>query len=171
MGRFCLWMYNSLARHVVPTCWPHVGMKDQLMLEYMGFVWRVLCLAALSSGFGGAAAAQTAPRPSLTVTPSSSVNISGPQGGPFSPWSTQYRLSASTGTIKFAIAAPFWLRTPPRAGTISIDSVTAEPAGIKTLPSSLRSANNVHQRDQRLGQHTEDRKIDCRAIFTGLSPG
>jgi hypothetical protein len=87
------------------------------------------------------------------------------------PWSIQYRLSASTGTIKFAIAAPFWLRTPPRAGTISIDSVTAEPAGIKTLPSSLRSANNVHQRDQRLGQHTEDRKIDCRAIFTGLSPG
>jgi len=74
-------------------------------LNYMGFVWRVLCLAVLSSGFGGAAAAQTAPRPSLTVTPSSSVNISGPQGGPFSPSSIQYRLSASTGTIKFAIAA------------------------------------------------------------------
>jgi hypothetical protein len=124
MGRFCLWMYNSLARHVVPTCWPHVGMKDQLMLEYMGFVWRVLCLAALSSGFGGAAAAQTAPRPSLTVTPSSSVNISGPEGGPFSPWSIEYRLSASTGAIRFAIAAPFWLRASPRVGTVGIDSVT-----------------------------------------------
>src|SRR5262245_13566438 len=92
----------------------------------MGFVWKVLCLAALSSGFGGAAAAQTAPRPSLTVTvtPSSSVNISGPQGGPFSPWSIQYRLSASTGTIKFAIAAPFWLRADPRLGTVGTDSVT-----------------------------------------------
>src|SRR5262244_431638 len=92
--------------------------------QYMGFVWRVLCLAALSSGFGGAAAAQTVPRPSLTVTPSSSVNISGPEGGPFSPWSIQYRLSASTGTIKFAIAAPFWLRADPRVGTVGIDSVT-----------------------------------------------
>jgi hypothetical protein len=92
--------------------------------QYMGFVWRVLCLAALSSGFGGAAAAQTAPRPSLTVTPSSSVNISGPEGGPFSPWSIQYRLSASTGAIKFAISAPFWLRVDPRVGTVGIDSVT-----------------------------------------------
>src|SRR5215831_19141921 len=92
--------------------------------RYMGFVWRVLCLAALSSSFSGAAAAQTAPRPSLTVTPSSSVNISGPQGGQFSPLSIQYRLSAPTGTIKFAIAAPFWLRADPRTGTVGIDSVT-----------------------------------------------
>ena len=92
--------------------------------KYIGFVWRVLCLAAVSSGFGGAAAAQTAPRPSLTVTPPSSVNISGSEGGPFSPGSIQYHLSASTGTIKFAIAAPFWLRADRRVGTVGIDSVT-----------------------------------------------
>jgi hypothetical protein len=53
------------------------------------------------------------------VTPPSSVNISGPEGGPFSPSSIQYRLSASTGTIKFAIAAPFWLTAAPRIGTTS----------------------------------------------------
>jgi hypothetical protein len=100
------------------------GGKMRSQFKYMGFVWRVLCLAALSSGFGGAAAAQTAPKPSLTVTPSSSVNISGPEGGPFAPWSIEYRLSASTGTIKFAIAAPSWLRAGPRAGTVGIDSVT-----------------------------------------------
>ena len=104
------------------------------MLEYIGFVWRVLCLAALSSGVGGAAAAQTAPRPSLTVTPSSSVNISGPEGGPFAPWSIQYRLSAS-GTIKFAIAAPPWLRADPRVGTVGIDSVTV------TLSLNPRASN------------------------------
>src|SRR5215467_9249646 len=92
--------------------------------QNLGFVWRVLCLAAVSSGFGGAAAAQTAPRPSLTVTPPSSVNISGPEGGPFSPSSIQYRLSASTGTIKFAITAPFWLTAAPRIGTVGTDSVT-----------------------------------------------
>jgi hypothetical protein len=92
--------------------------------KYIGFVWRVLCLAAVSSGFGGAAAAQTAPRPSLTVTPPSSVNISGSEGGPFSPGSIQYHLSASTGTIKFAITAPFWLTADPRIGTVGTDSVT-----------------------------------------------
>src|SRR5262245_56539293 len=90
----------------------------------MSFIWRVLCLAALSSGFGGAATAQTAPRPSLTVTPASSVNISGPEGGLFSPSSIQYRLNASTGMIKFAIAAPFWLTADPRVGTVGIDGVT-----------------------------------------------
>src|SRR5215475_6481986 len=92
--------------------------------QFMGFVWSVLCFAALCSSFSGAAAAQTAPRPSLTVTPPSSVNISGPEGGPFSPSSIQYRLSASPGTIKFAITVPFWLRADPRIGTVGIDSVT-----------------------------------------------
>jgi hypothetical protein len=87
------------------------------------FIWRILCLAAFSSTFSGPAAAQTGPKQSLTVTPSSSVNISGPQGGPFSPWPIQYRLGASAGTIKFAIAAPFWLRANPSAGTVGIDSV------------------------------------------------
>jgi hypothetical protein len=91
--------------------------------QYMRFVWKVLCLAALSSGFGGAAAAQTAPRPSLTVTPSSAVSVSGPEGGPFSPSSIHYRLSASTGTIRFAITVPFWLRADPRIGTVGTDSV------------------------------------------------
>jgi hypothetical protein len=92
--------------------------------QYMGFVRTVLCFAAVSSGFGGTAAAQTAPRSSLTVTPSSPVNISGPEGGPFSPSSIQYRLSASTGAIRFAITAPFWLTANPRLGTVGTDSVT-----------------------------------------------
>jgi hypothetical protein len=90
----------------------------------MGFVCKVLCLAALSGCFGGTAAAQTAPRPSLTVTPSSPIDISGPQGGPFSPASFQYHLSASTGTIKFAIAPPFWLTADPRVGTVGAADVT-----------------------------------------------
>src|SRR5262249_3590190 len=42
----------------------------------------------------------------------------------FSPSSIQYRLSASTGTIRFAITAPFWLTANPRLGTVGIDSVT-----------------------------------------------
>src|SRR5262245_18933706 len=110
--------------HSAATLGRRFGMMPQQ--QYMGFVWRVLCVAALSSDFGGAVAAQTAPRPSLTVTPSSSINISGPEGGPFSPWSIEYRLSASTGTIKFAITAPFWLTADPRVGTVGIDGVTVK---------------------------------------------
>jgi hypothetical protein len=112
----------------------------------MSFVWMTLCLAALSGCFGGTAAAQPAPKPSLTITPSSPINISGPQGGPFSPPSFQYHLSASTGTIRFAIAAPFWLTADPRAGTVG-----------------------THQRDQRSGHHTQDRKIDDKALYSNGS--
>jgi hypothetical protein len=99
------------------------GVSMTLQKESMGFAL-TLCLAALSGCFGWTAAAQPAARPSLTVTPSSLIDISGPQGGPFSAPSVQYHLSASTGTIKFAIAPPFWLTADPRAGTVGVDGVT-----------------------------------------------
>jgi hypothetical protein len=79
---------------------------------------------AFSGGFTWTAAAQPASRPSLTVTPSPPVDISGPQGGPFSPSSIQYHLSASTGTIKFAITPPFWLTADPRGGNVGVDGTT-----------------------------------------------
>jgi hypothetical protein len=94
---------------------------------HMSFVRATtLCLAVLSASFGWTVApvAQPAPRPSLTVTPSSPINISGPQGGPFSPASIQYKLGASSGTLRFAIAAPFWLTTDPRSGAVGTDGVT-----------------------------------------------
>jgi hypothetical protein len=92
--------------------------------NHIAFLGSTLCLVVLTSGFVWTAAAQTAPKPSLTVTPSSPLNISGPQGGPFSPSSIQYHLSASTGTVRFAVAAPFWLTADPRAGTVGTDGVT-----------------------------------------------
>jgi hypothetical protein len=77
------------------------------------------------------------------VTPSSSVNISGPLGGPFSPGAIQYRLSASTGTIRFAIAAPFWLKADPRVGTVGTDSVTVtlslDPRASKLSPQAYEA--------------------------------
>jgi hypothetical protein len=113
------------------------------MTPQQHYVGRVLCLAALSSCFGETAAAQAASRSSLTVTPSSAIDISGPQGGPFSPASFQYHLSASTGTIKFAISPPFWLTANPRVGTVGVDGVTVtlsvSPQGLK-LPARAYAA-------------------------------
>jgi hypothetical protein len=111
--------------------------------NHIGFVWAALCLAALSGCCGWTAMAQSAPRPSLTVTPPSPINISGPQGGPFSPPSIQYRLSASTGTIKFAITPPFWLTADPRLGTVGVDGVTvtlsANPQALKLAPRAYQA--------------------------------
>jgi hypothetical protein len=111
--------------------------------NHMGFVWAALCLVALSDCFGWTAMAQPAPRPSLTVTPTSPINISGAQGGPFSPPSVQYHLSASTGTIKFAITPPFWLTADPRVGTVGVDGVTvtlsANPQALKLAPRAYQA--------------------------------
>jgi hypothetical protein len=71
------------------------------------FVSATLYLAAISTLFAGTAAAQPASRPSLTVTPAAPINISGRQGGPFSPSSFQYRLSASIATIRFTVTPHF----------------------------------------------------------------
>jgi hypothetical protein len=95
-----------------------VSARHRSSKNRMRSIWSALYLAVLAGSLIGA------PKPSLTVTPSSPVNISGPQGGPFSPSSVQYRLSASTGTIKFAIAVPFWLTADPRTGTAGTDGVT-----------------------------------------------
>jgi len=47
--------------------------------------------------------------PSLIVTPSTSIAFFGPQGGPFSPSFTEYRVSASTGTVSYSIRTLSWL--------------------------------------------------------------
>jgi hypothetical protein len=89
-----------------------------------GLVWATLSLAALGGWFDWTAAAEPALRPSLTVTPSSPVNIFGTHGGPFSPSSFEYRVSASTGTIRFTVTPPFWITADPRVGTVGVDGVT-----------------------------------------------
>jgi hypothetical protein len=70
-----------------------------------------------------AAGAQPSPGTSLVVTPSTGVASSGEQGGPFSPWSFQYRVSSPNGTIRYAIVPPFWLTANPRIGTVGTDGV------------------------------------------------
>ena len=111
--------------------------------NHMASLWSTLCLVVLTGGFVWTAAAQTAPKPSLTVSPSSPINISGPQGGPFSPSTTQYQFTASTGTIRFAITPPFWLTADPRVGTVGVDGVTVtlsiSPQGLK-LPARVYAA-------------------------------
>jgi hypothetical protein len=83
----------------------------------------VATVAAIAVWSALAAGAQPSPKTSLVVTPSTGIGSSGEQGGPFSPWSFQYRVSASSGTIRYAIVAPFWLTANPRLGTAGTDGV------------------------------------------------
>jgi hypothetical protein len=56
--------------------------------------------------------------PALLVTPATSVTASGTHGGPFSPTSFNYSLSAASGSVKYMITnVPSWLTASPRSGT------------------------------------------------------
>jgi Divergent InlB B-repeat domain len=55
--------------------------------------------------------------PSLLVTPATNVAASGTQGGPFSPTSFRYELSATYGSVKYSITTPSWLTASPKSGT------------------------------------------------------
>ena len=61
--------------------------------------------------------------PVLVVVPLNLV-ATGPQGGPFSPSSFQYRIRATTDTISYSINAPPWVTADPGTGTLDTSGVT-----------------------------------------------
>jgi hypothetical protein len=77
------------------------------------------------------------PSPSLIVTPSTSIAFFGPQGGPFSPSFSEYRVSASAGTVNYSIRTPSWLTASSTSGTTDTSGVTIKltvNANASTLP-------------------------------------
>jgi hypothetical protein len=62
--------------------------------------------------------------PTLIVTPSTSIAVSGPPGGPFSPPLIEYRVSASSGTISYSIRTPSWLTASSSAGATDTKGIT-----------------------------------------------
>jgi hypothetical protein len=63
-------------------------------------------------------------QPSLIVTPPSGMAISGPRGGPFSPARFEFRVSSSTGTVRYSIRTPSWLAASSTFGTTDTRGVT-----------------------------------------------
>src|SRR5262249_22174528 len=62
---------------------------------------------------------------SLQVTPATNIVASGTQGGPFSPASFQYQLSATTGSVNFSISGvPSWLDASATVGTVTTSATT-----------------------------------------------
>jgi Divergent InlB B-repeat domain len=55
----------------------------------------------------------------LQVTPYTNIAFSGSQGGPFSPSSFSYTLSATGDRVKYSITTPSWLTASPKSGTVT----------------------------------------------------
>ena len=98
----------------------------------------------------------SAPSPALEVTPATDVASSGNQGGPFSPSSLQYHLSASSGSINFTITnIPTWLDVSSKSGTVDAFGSTITftvnssanlltPGIYSPLPIAFTNATNGH---------------------------
>jgi hypothetical protein len=74
----------------------------------------------LDNSNAGAAWVFVQPVPSLQVTPTTNMVAAGNQGGPFTPSSFQYQLSATAGSIDYSISGlPNWLNASSTSGTAS----------------------------------------------------
>jgi hypothetical protein len=77
--------------------------------------------------------------PSLLVTPTTNVAASGTQGGPFSPPSFSYALSATYGSVNYSIITPSWLAASAESGTATTSA--------KTITFKINSSANGLNRD------------------------
>ena len=99
----------------VPPCGARMQISSVLLLASIATM--------LIEWIGSAKALDKPPRASLLVTPPSGIALSGPQGGPFSPSSFEYRVSASAGAINYSIKTPSWLTANSSFGTAGTSGV------------------------------------------------
>jgi Divergent InlB B-repeat domain len=55
----------------------------------------------------------------LQVNPTTDIASSGPHGGPFSPSSFKFTLTAWNGSVNYAISVPTWLTVSPKSGSVT----------------------------------------------------
>ena len=67
-------------------------------------------------------------QPFLVVGPLTGAAVSGPEGGPFSPPTFEYRVSASLGVVSFSVTTPAWLTASPSSGAADPGGVTVKLA-------------------------------------------
>jgi hypothetical protein len=85
-------------------------------------------ISCRASRVGGKSQTRTAtltvkpPAPVLQVTPVTNIAASGPPGGPFSPSSFSYTLSATSGSVNYSITTPSWLTASSTSGTVTTSS-------------------------------------------------
>jgi FG-GAP repeat protein/PKD domain-containing protein len=84
---------------------------------------------AIVGGIGdssGVGAVWVFPVPGLRVSPATDIIAAGPQGGPFTPTSFPYQLSATGASLNYAISGlPSWLNADITSGAATTTPVTA----------------------------------------------
>ncbi len=115
----------------------------------------------------------------LTVAPTTNIAASGVQGGPFSPSSFSYQLSATSGSVNYSIAGvPKWLTASSTSGTATTSAKTvtfAVNSTAKTLaPNSYINNIAFNNATNKQGDTTRTATLTVRpkefTITVGASP-
>ena len=112
-----------------------------------------------SAGTAVTVASSCATGPALAVTPTNDIVASGVHGGTFSPSSFRYQLSASMGSLTYAITnVPSWLTASPTSGTVTSSPKTVTfkiNANARTLtPNTYISSINFNNTASGAGNTT-----------------
>ncbi len=121
-------------------------------------------LYAVANGLSSVGTAVTVaiscvPSPALAVTPSTGITAAGLHGGTFSPSSFSYKLSATTGSVNYAITnVPSWLTVSSASGTLTPSAKTITfkiGSNAKTLaPNTYISSINFNNTTNGVGNTT-----------------
>jgi Divergent InlB B-repeat domain len=88
------------------------------------------------------------PGPALQVTPATNIAASGTHGGPFSPSSYKYTLSATTGSLSYTIATPSWLTASSKSGTVTTSpktvTITVNSSANSSAPNTYVGSININ---------------------------
>jgi hypothetical protein len=110
---------------------------------------------------------------SLLVTPATDMSSSGNQGGPFSPASFQYQLSATSGSVNYSISGlPIWLDASSTGGTLTTSPTTitftvntnANGLSFGIYDATISFSNTTN------GQGNQTRTATLTADFGGIAP-
>ena len=113
-------------------------------------------------------------QPSLIVTPASSMAFSGPRGGPFSPARFEFRVSSTTGIVKYSVRTPSWLTASSTFGTTDTSGVTItdrERPRVTSFAGCVWTWRRVHKRVERSGQHDQAGKAVYPRVFASSCDG
>ena len=105
--------------------------------------------------------------PALQVTPANGITASGTHGGPFTPSSFTYALSATFGSLKYSITTPSWLTASSASGT---GTTTAKTITF-TINSSARSLGpNTYTGNIAFNNTTNNQREHDPGCDTGRQP-
>jgi hypothetical protein len=105
--------------------------------------------------------------PALMVAPTTGITASGTHGGPFSPTSFRYMLSATLGSVNYSIITPSWLTASSKSGTVT---ATAKAITLTINSSAHKLQPNTYVNSVNFNNTTNNQGNTSRVATLTVNP-